>query len=390
MVTTQATPVRISASVTEIDPSEWKRLFPFLVRGYSFFRTLEETLTNQFKFYYLSFYEDSKITGIAPCFIMDYSLETTVEGPLKRVAVWIRKRVPRFLTLRVLICGSPLGTGALGFDRASPPEVSEPLVTSMSALARKEKASLLAFKDFSESYDLFLKPILKRGFHRIPGFPSVELDLNFKSFEEYFASLSRATRKDLKRKFKKVDGESNLRMEVRTELGEWLDRVYELYLNTFEKSEVRFEKITRSFLERIAKNMPEETRYFLWFLGEQLVAFDLCLVSGDLLIDEYVGMDYEVARRYPLYFLTFRDIYHWCLEHGIRRYESSALNYEPKKRLDFHFISQYLYVKYLNPVGNLAFGLLCRFLKPENFDPVLKSLKEREKQLSNEKASASA
>ena len=131
--------------------------------------------------------------------------------------------------------------------------------------------------------------------------------------------------------------------------------------------------------------MPDETRYFLWFQGDKLVAFDLCLVSGNLLVDEYIGMDYEVANRYHLYFLTFRDIFNWCLKNGVRRYESSALNYEPKKRLDFRFVPQSFYVKHLHPLGNLAFGLLSKFLRPENFDPVLKSLKGKTKRTSREK-----
>jgi hypothetical protein len=369
--------VKVSRSIKEINQEEWNSISPPILESYNFFKTIDETLFQQFKLYYISLYEGLRILCIAPCFVMDYPLDSTIQGPPKKLISWVRNIIPNLFTSRVLICGCPAAEGRIGIRDFNRREITNLLVKEMRSIAKKENAHLLAFKEFSKHYAKILEPLLKMGFHKVQSYPSVELDIHFKSFEEYLASLSRATRKDLKRKFKKINGKVKIKMEVKGDLGEILDEAYDLYLNTFEKSEVTFEKITKDFFKNISRNMPEETKYFLWWLGERLVAFDLCLVSKDLLIDEYIGMDYDVAYKYRLYFLTFRDIIKWCIKNGIRRYESGPLNFDPKKRLDFRFIPQYIYVKHNNSIINILFGLLTIFLKPENFDPVLKSMKEK-------------
>jgi predicted N-acyltransferase len=85
-------------------------------------------------------------------------------------------------------------------------------------------------------------------------------------------------------------------------------------------------------------------------------------------------LDYRFAYQYHLYFLTFRDILTWCIENGIKRYETGALSYEPKKRLGLEFVPMFVYAKHRNKLLNPFFKLLCSFLRPERFDPILQDL----------------
>ena len=102
---------RVSNSLKEIDRSDWEKLFPGQVKGYDFFKTVESTLAGQFKFYYLIFYNDAEIFGIVPCFLMDYPLDTTLEGPLKKIALWMRKQIPGFFGRRRPPPASPASKG---------------------------------------------------------------------------------------------------------------------------------------------------------------------------------------------------------------------------------------------------------------------------------------
>jgi len=366
--------VKVSRSLQEINLKEWHDVFPSTPEEYFFFKTIEETLGQQFKFYYVSIYENSRIVCLAPCFIADYSLDTTTGGLSKILTSWAKKWAPRLFTIRVLICGSPIGTGRLGVSDPPRLTMAQSLVDTLRSIAKQEHIQFLAFKDFSEHDAPFFHFILSMGFHKVTNYPAAYLDIRFHSFEEYLASLSSATRKGLRRKFKKIDGHIHFTMEVRSAPGDLLDRVYQLYLNTREKSEVHFELATKEFFRQIAINMPQETKYFLWSLDGRLVAFDLCVVSGSTLADKYLGMDYEVAYKYHLYYVTFRDILSWCMHNGIRTCSSGTLNYDPKKRLDFTFAPQHIYVQHMNGAINSMLGLFVPVLKPENFDPILKSL----------------
>ena len=369
----------ITASITAIPREDWDAVFPPIAESYDFFRTLEETMTGQFKSWYIALYEQGRPVGMAPCFVMDYPLETTLEGKPKKILGWLQKILRRTFTLRILLCGCQAAEGRLGLADVNRADIARALFREMENLAKKEKASLIAFKDFPDHYAPFFRALAPQGLHAMRSFPAVELPLPFASFEDYMATLSKVTRKDLRRKFRHADALPPLTFEVRDSLGGLLDEAYPLYLNTLGKSEIQFERLSRDFFERISANMPHATKYFLWFLDGKLVAFDLCLVRDGVLVDEYIGMDYGVAFQYHLYFVTFRDMVRWCIANKIRVYESGALNYDPKRRLDFRFVPENIYLKHLNPLLNPLFAPVCRFLEPDNFDPVLKEIAHGDK-----------
>jgi predicted N-acyltransferase len=370
--------VRVESCIANIDKNEWERVFPPIAESYNFFKTLEQTLSSQFRLFYVLIYEGPDIVCLAPCFVMDYPLDTTVSGPFKRVLSLARSISPHLFNVRAVICGSPTSDGRIGVkDPRAADAVITALVGAMETVAQLEGIRMLAFKDFLDRDASLLEPLARLGLYKVRSFPTVELDIHFSSFEDYLSSLSKATRKDLRRKFKKLNGVVPITVEVRDDLGDLLDEAYALYLQTLEKSDVVFETMPKEFFRAVSRNVPEHSKFFLWRLVGKLVAFVYCLVEADTLTDKYIGMDYEAAYRYHLYFVTFRDIMRWCIAHGIRRYESPQLNYDPKKRLDFAFVPNYVYVRHVNRAMNYLVGYIARLLKPENFDPVLKSLERQ-------------
>ena len=62
---------------------------------------------------------------------------------------------------------------------------------------RAGKAALIVFKDFSSRYRKTLQRFADNGYTRIPSMPMTQLELSFRDFDDYFAHLSKATRKDL-------------------------------------------------------------------------------------------------------------------------------------------------------------------------------------------------
>jgi len=364
----------ITTTVTAIPKADWDSIFPSIAESYNFFKTLEETSQDQFKNFYIAIYEGKTPVCVAPCFIMDYPLDTTIEGPLKSALVWLQKILKRKIILHILICGCTAAEGRIGIAGRGHNDIASTLLSEIESLAKKQKIPLIAFKDFHDDYASFFAPLTRRGLHKIPSYPGVVLDIPYRSFDEYFATLSKATRKDLRRKFQKIEKLSPVVFSVTNDITALLDEAYPLYLNTLHKSDVQFERLSKEFFSGISKNMPEETRYFLWHVNGKLAAFDLCLVKGDILVDEYIGMDYSIAYDYHLYYATFRDIVNWCIQNNIKAYESGALNYDPKKRLDFRFVPHNIYLKHRNPVMNVLFGFLGQIIKPENFDPALKKI----------------
>jgi len=371
---------KVVKNIEDIPAADWNKVYPDILESYNFFRAVDASNLEQFSFYYIMVYERNKPVAATTCFLTDYSLDTSINGPLRRITNSIKRVIPRIFSIRALACGMPLCPGRIGISGAEPEKVMHVVLRRIESIAKKERAPIIAFKDFNHAHTAILDPIQKAGFKKFDSLPSTELNVWYKDFEEYLKTLSAPNRYDLRRKFKKVDGRVDIRLEVVDKLDtDILDHVYRLYLNMLDKHDMGFEILPKDFFLQISKHMPRNTKFFLWTIDGKLAAFLLCLVSREELIDYYVGLDYEVALRHHLYFVKFRDVLNWCIKHGIKRYEMGITGYEPKRRLGFDFIPLYLYVKLRNRMLRPAFTFICQFLKFENFDPSLKLAKKKAK-----------
>jgi len=365
---------KIVRRIEEIPASDWESVYPKALEGYRFFRTIDDSNLNQFSFHYILIYQDGKPAGAASCFLMNYSLDTTVQGSFKTFTSFLRRIFPGILDSKTLMCGSPIGPGKMGVA-GNTQGVFEAIYKAIEAIAEKEKVAIIAFKEFDSSYRGLFSSLAKQGFHRFDSFPNTDKEIHFENFEAYLKSLSYKTRYDLKRKFKKVDGHVPIDLEITHQLdGGILEEAYGLYRQVILKHPVAFEVLPKEFFANVSKHMPQETRFFLWRIRGKLVAFEFCLVSGDYFLDCYLGLDYSVAYQHHLYFVRFRDLINWCIKNGIRRYEMGCTNYDPKKRLGFQFIPLDIYAKHRNRWINSFLRVFCRFLEPKRFDPVLKEL----------------
>jgi hypothetical protein len=88
-----------------------------------------------------------------------------------------------------------------------------------------------------------------------------------------------------------------------------------------------------------------------------------------------IGLDYTVALKYHLYFLTWRDIIDWALKNGFHTYHSGPLNYDPKYHLRMALEPLDLYVR--APYGwlNLVFNPILPLLEPTRYDRVIRMLR---------------
>jgi hypothetical protein len=99
----------------------------------------------------------------------------------------------------MLMAGCLVGDGKLGIlPGVDLSFASHLLAEALQQFARSEAISLVTIKDFSPSLRSNLRPLVRGGYTRVDGFPSLHLDLNFSSVEDYMRQcLSRVTRKNL-------------------------------------------------------------------------------------------------------------------------------------------------------------------------------------------------
>jgi Acetyltransferase (GNAT) domain len=352
----------------------WKQALQNKCKDHRYYEIVEGTLKGGFEYHYLVLEDDSRKTrAIQPVFFVRQNLVEGVPGKIRFVVDCVRKIFPRFLTMRVLMVGCAAGTGDLGAcDKQGEAWVANALQASLSTYARQNKASLVVLKDFPATYRSELETFSSNGYARIPSMPMTRLPLHYNTWDEYFRTLSKATRKDLRRKFRKAARAPNINMEVVNDITPWIEEIHPLYIAVHERSPFKFETLTKDYFRAVAQRMPDRARFFIWRQNGKIVAFSFCLVCGDAFYDECIGLDYSVALDLHLYFYTLRDIISWALQQGLKYYYSNPLNYEPKLHLDCELVPLDLYVMHTNPLLNPIFRRAIKYLGPTRHDPVLR------------------
>ena len=365
--------IRLSQGVAKVvtraelqNCAAWKRAFQNRCKDHRYYEIVEQTLQNDFEHHYLLLEDSSgNVRAIQPVFFVRQNLVEGVRGKIRSAVDRIRKKFPRFLTMRVLMVGCAAGAGDLGIcNDKDEVWVARALLATLRTYARQSRASLVVLKDFPARYRPTLDSLSSNGYARVPSMPMTRLPLHYHEWDEYFGTLSKATRKDLRRKFRKVERAPKIDMELTSDVTPYVDEIYPLYVQVHERSLLRFETLTKDYFRAMSTRMPDRTRFFLWRQGGKIVAFSLCIVCDDAIYDECIGLDYSVALDLHLYFYTFRDIISWSLQQRLKYYYSNPLNYGPKLHLRCELVPLDLYVRHTSALLNPAFRRVIKYLGP--------------------------
>jgi len=362
-------------SLTELQNCDaWKRALRSKCKDHRYYEIVDETLEGNFEHHYLVLEDSSgNVRGVQPVFFVRQNLVEGVPGKIRSVVDFVRKTFPRFLIMRVLMVGCAAGTGDLGAcDEKDEVWVAKALSASLRAYARQNKASLVVLKDFPAKYRRVLESFSSNGYTRLPSMPMTRLALRYDDWGEYFRTLSKATRKDLRRKFRKAERAPKIDMEVINDITPYVDKIYPLYVQVHKRSPLKFETLTKDYFCAISQRMPERTRFFIWRQTGKIVAFSFCLVCEEEIYDECIGLDYGLALDLHLYFYTLRDIISWSLQQRLKYYYSNPLNYEPKLHLDCELVPLDLYVRHTAALLNPIFRRMIKYLGPTRHDPILR------------------
>ena len=353
----------------------WTSTFTDQRKDYRYYEILDDTLWNQFEYRYFAIVDSKgQVRAIQPFFLVDQDILEGLGAERIYLISFIRRVYPRFLKLRALMVGCSAGEAHLAATETLPVDiVAETLSNGIVKQARSLNAQLIVLKEFPSRYRKVLHRFVQCGFARAPSMPMTMLDIRYDSFDTYMVkALKSSTRRKLRKKLEATAGVSNIRMSVTDDAASFVDEIYPLYLQVFERSRMQFEKLTKDFFRQLGQRMSDKVRFFAWRRGNILVAFSLCMVQGDSLYAEYVGFDYSVALDLHLYHYVVRDMISWGIGKGYKWFRSSGLNYDPKLHMRHRLDPIDLYVRHTSALANAIFRLALPWIVPVRYDATLK------------------
>ncbi|MGH8123048.1 MAG: GNAT family N-acetyltransferase [Rudaea sp.] len=369
--------VVVVTSIEVFGRDEWNRLFPGELEDHAYYLAVEKSGLPDFEWLYFGIRDNGELRAAVPAFITTYELDTTLRGRLRRITEVLLRAFPRLLKQHLLALGSPVSeTCHLGFAPAMTHAEKQRclgiLLRKVEEVASQRRAQMIAAKDAASAQDeLWAAAGQHDGLRRQPGLPTALLDIRFATLDDYFASLSRATRKDLRRKLK---AGAALRVEWRDNIDDILIDVMRLYRATYSHADLTFEELTSDYFSGVLRECGGRAACVTYWLDKRLVAFNLVLRDGERLLDKFLGMDYAVARKYNLYFYTWIENVRYCIAHGIALYQSGQGLHREKLRLGSRLSANWLWYRHRNRLFDKVFAACERLFRLDRFDAELAAL----------------
>ena len=352
----------------------WQHAFASQHKDHRYYEIVADTLHPEFLYLFFTLRDErGKIRAIQPFFILDQDILAGARPYVGRLLDVVRRRWPRFMFMKTMMVGCVAGEAHLddGND-ASRAAHAQLLASTIAKHARRLGVRLIVLKEFPDSYRDVLSCFVQGGFTRLPSMPLTVLNIQYSSFDEYMQkALNSATRSKLRKKFKATVGVP-IELTVSNDVTSIVDEIYPLYLQVYDRSKLHFEKLTKEYFCRLGKMMPDRARFFVWRRAGKAVAFGECIVHGDTMFAEYLGLDYGVAIRLHLYHYVFRDLVRWGMANGYKYFQSTGLNYDPKLHLRHRLKPVDLYVKHTSYVINIAMRMALPWLEPTRYDKTLR------------------
>jgi hypothetical protein len=349
----------------------WASAFANHRKDHRYYEIVEDTIRQGFDYRYFAIKdENGTVRAIQPFFLLDQDLLVGPSLKIGRLIDLVRRAWPRFMRMRTLMVGCAAGEGHLDNADSLAPQV---LASAIAGHARKLDVSLIVLKEFPAKYRGQLVCFLQNGFTRVPSMPMTKLSIDYASFDEYMQkALSSGTRSRLRKKFRAAAHAAPIEMTVVTDITSVIDDIYPLYMQVYERATLRFEKLTEEYFSSLGRTMPDKIRLFIWRQNSKVVAFSLCMVEGDSIYAEYIGLDYSVALDLHLYFYAVRDVITWSIANGYKWFRSNALGYEPKLRLRHLLDPIDLYVRHTSGILNVPLKLVLPLIEPTRYDKTLR------------------
>jgi hypothetical protein len=332
-----------------VPAAELGRLFPEPSNTAPLLSLLQESGIDGFNLRSIVVSKDDAPILLLPLFETRFDLSTFVEGWIKQSLKVAGRLFPSLFQPRILGVGLLVGESSeIGMD----PQIDAGTLESafkmafdaLQRLAAELKSDIVALYNFSHYGGLPAEVL--NTFHRAKCQSCARMPIDFKNLEEFLARLSRAARKDLRRKMRVAP---EVRVIRSRNISPFLDRIYNLYRATVERSPMAFGAHNRLFFEKICERVPG-AEYTLYFVREELAAFNLLVVKQEAMVDKNFCMDYELGRKYNLYVLSWLENIRTCVERGIPLYDAGQGVEKTKAHLGAALIPMYLLFKHRQPV----------------------------------------
>jgi hypothetical protein len=368
----------LHASVTEIARADWEHCLPGEAEGWDYYRACESCLTDRVHPVAVSVTRGDKVVAVAPVFYLEHRVDSSLQGYARAATNALSRVWPGLLVVRVIGLGSAYAERChIGFaPELAAAERSQAVAAMLQALEHygaKSAIPLTVMKDLVAHDAHALHDALDRmGYAAMQSLPVAVLDLPA-TVDDYLARLSRATRKDVKRKLRKATDVEIETVEDTSAIAADMQRLYRMTQLRSNLDYGDLEALPPGYFESLSQLPRGRVAVKLYRAGGKLLAFNLLFFDRDRVIDKFIGIDYELACDYDIYVLSWMENVREALRREARYLQTGQTAYRRKIQLGSMLVPCVVYFRHQSPLTHALLRVLARWLAFDRNDPDLRN-----------------
>jgi hypothetical protein len=286
----------------------------------------------------------------------------------------LRKKAPANSKLdrleeKMLVCGNLLSWGMHGISFA-PNVDQEPLWPAVAEaiyrLRRVDKlfgdTAFVMVKDITDEYASAATALSRFSYRELETEPNMVLDISpqWKSYDDYMASLTSKYRKQAKQIEKEVASAGCTVEDINSEeVARNADQIHALYLQTHKNARLRLVTLPVAFLPTLAESLGDDMLFTVLKKRGALLGFVTTVKDGETAVGYYIGFDRKANAEFPIYFRLLQSVIGHSIVLGCKRLSLGRTALEPKARLGARPEPMRVWIRHRIPMLNLVVsGLL--------------------------------
>jgi predicted N-acyltransferase len=279
---------------------------------------------------------------------------------------------------RILVSGNNFVSGEYGVSlskEADPEQVFLALGETVKVITNNDrtpgKISAILVKDFFQDTAIngadFLR---KKRYHRFLVEPEmiVPVSADWKKFDDYLSALSKKYRNRAKAVFKKTEKLEVVELDADA-LEKASAEIYKLYHNVFDRAKFRLSVLHPDYFLEMKKQFPATFRIFGYSENGKWVAFRSSFHLQDHLEAHFIGIDYDVNAKNPLYQRVLYDFIAEGIEAGYQKVFLGRTAAEMKSTVGAEPHDLVCYIRHRNGLSNQVIRPFIDYLKPSPWVP---------------------
>jgi predicted N-acyltransferase len=352
--------IRRFSSIHEIPESVWDGLLdddhPY--HAHRLIRAVEDARVEDSRFWALMIYDGERPVGSAMLSAFTVSLDLFLGRRMQQLAAFVRRWLPRFLRVDVLVCGLPASFGQKNLVVSDAAQL-ELLVREMEDIARDAGLRFLCLKEFKAHELPRIEHLEDLGFFLGHSIPYMSMEIRWGSFDEYLASLRHSYRRHILHSLAKKPRLVHGGPEVVSPA-----RFHELYCNVMQRAETRLETLDEAFFQRLWVELGPELQIIAAVDGDEILGAALLVRSGATMNFMLAGLPPAPRTPHDVYFNLLYAIVDQAIRQGCRRLNLGQTATWGKQQIGGQPEDEFLFFKAANPVMHVVLRSMRGILFP--------------------------